>query len=75
MAPGIARTVVVVFSAKQIGKLSESIQIKSPDEILELPIRAIVEHPTKHDSVNNGPSRSVTMVPMPLLVNKDKNAE
>jgi len=71
MAPGIARTVIVVFTAKRQGKFSETIRIKSPDEILEMPVRATVELPTKHDAVNNGPSKNVTMLTMPLIVSKE----
>ena len=53
--PGLSRNVEVRLHAKKVGAFMTTIKVKSPNEILEMPIKAKIESPTKHDP-KSGPN-------------------
>ena len=53
--PGLSRNVEVRLYAKKVGAFMTTIKVKSPNEILEMPIKAKIESPTKHDP-KSGPN-------------------
>jgi hypothetical protein len=61
LPPGLSRIVEVKLNAKEVGIFTTIVKIKSPNEIIEMPIHARIEHPTKHNP-RTGPKPSVILL-------------
>ena len=72
LPPGLSRRVEVRLIAKKVGTVSTIIRIKSPDEILEMPIAAHIELPTKHNP-RTGPRPNVVLINKPLDIIQSGN--
>ena len=78
LPPGLSRVVEVKLKAKEVGTFTTVIKIKSPNEILEMPIHARIELPTKHNP-RTGPKPNVVLLREPVNAigknNRNNNLE